>query len=134
MSVYADDATVIGRQQRATVVLLSLLAHDLPPAEWTIQAVVVTSLPPMVEGLIRPAGLADPALDIRLAGLIAWAGHLGVQPTWMTYKNGGGKLQATAVITGVQVTGWTPLPSCPAEYRDPGPDPDAGESAAAVMA
>jgi hypothetical protein len=129
-SPYADT---IGQQQRAVVVLLSLLAHDLPPVAWNVYAVAAGSVPPMLDGLLSTTNGTP---EMRLAQLKAWADHMGIRPTWETYEkgDGNGKLGITALITGVRVTVWTPLPSCPPEYLpDPGPDPDAAYKAAQAV-
>ncbi|RCG21937.1 hypothetical protein DQ384_36365 [Sphaerisporangium album] len=126
---HADNTTILGRQQRAAVVMLRLLAHDLPAVSWGISS--VGSIRRSDRDAIELEGQlgSDYQEDIRRqAALEAWATELGVSPRWTSYRDGqGGKLFVTTVITGVQVEIWTVLNACPAEYRPPvevGGDPE----------
>ncbi|MDH2425730.1 hypothetical protein [Sphaerisporangium sp. TRM90804] len=109
---YADDTTRLGLQQRSAVVLLSLLARDLPVAHWSLTDVLaVDDVDGEVEGHLSGGDDAQ-----RRLALTAWATEFGVPATWKQYKDHdpAGAWEVRTTITGVRVRIWTQLATCPA--------------------
>jgi len=97
------EAAPTRRHQRdATVVLLGLLALDLPAAHWEVDA------NPYQARLSGMASGFEPAA--RTDVVRAWAAHLGVEPAYRSEGPGAsGFFEAIATISDVHIRVWTVL-------------------------
>lgn len=99
-------AEVRRRQTDAGIVMLGLLALDLPPITWWIDAGAG-------EGL---EGQIDAGYDGRQRTVLdAWAAHFGVIPGWDANPDGTGFLKASTELGDVHVEVWAHFDEKPAD-------------------
>lgn len=109
MKQQKDPAEIRRSQTSAGIVMLGLLAFDLPPISWTVDS----GSEAWLEGL----AMTSPEDDI--AAVRAWAAHFGVKPTWSVAASGvGGYLKAETTVSGVHVEVWATLKERPEGVED----------------
>lgn len=106
-----DLAEARRRQTSAGIVMLGLLALDLPPVSWTIDN---AEDKPRLEGLAMrfPRSLEDEHAVVK-----AWAAHFDVSPKWEVATKGG-YLKVVTAIGDVHVEVWAHLAERPDGVED----------------
>lgn len=112
MNTTKEQAEIRRRQMDAGIVMLGLLALDLPPVSWTVDE---SSQQARLEGLAST--FTSPENDIAVVN--AWAAHFDVAPVWEVAASGrGGFLKAVTAVTGVHVEVWAGLRERPEGFGD----------------
>lgn len=108
MTQQKDPAEIRRLQKDAAIVMLGLLALDLPPVSWTVND-------DKRQGWLEGLAMTFTSPDADIAVVNAWAAHFQVEPTWVDVASGrGGFLKAVTAVSGVHVEVWATLNKRPA--------------------